>query len=206
MRVVLYACVCIYIHRLQLLWRNFGLDCAFGAYYSDRIHTQIHIHTHIRNLAEKLSYIHTHKYTHTYTHTHQKPSREAESVGKPSHRHQVRKRPHFQSIFVHFHTHTHIRNLAEKLSYIHTHTHTHTRNLAERLNQWENHRTDIKYENALIFKVFLFEFVNNFLAMIWIAFLSPYLCTYMDNLSEELIKNDSEGSCLAQKFDEVSGT
>ena len=90
-------------------------------------------------------------------------------------------------------------------TYIHTHMHIYThRSLAEKLNQWENHRTDIKYENALIFKVFLFEFVNNFLAMIWIAFLSPYLCTHMDTLTETLARTNGDKSCLAQKF-EVSG-
>ncbi|KAJ1492587.1 calcium-activated chloride channel-domain-containing protein [Baffinella frigidus] len=48
--------------------------------------------------------------------------------------------------------------------------------VATKLNDLENHRTDIKYENSLIFKVFLFEICNNFLAMFWIAFLSSYFC------------------------------
>lgn len=72
------------------------------------------------------------------------------------------------------------------------------RSLAIKLNDWENHRTDVKYENALIFKVFVFEFVNNFLAMFWIAFLAPYFCGDMVNLEANLAQVAPENSCKAQ--------
>jgi hypothetical protein len=38
------------------------------------------------------------------------------------------------------------------------------------LNQWENHRTDTDYENHLILKTFLFQFVNSYASFFYIAF------------------------------------
>lgn len=45
------------------------------------------------------------------------------------------------------------------------------RGVAIRLNDWENHRTDVEYENYLVTKVFLFQFVNSFASFFYIAFL-----------------------------------
>lgn len=42
---------------------------------------------------------------------------------------------------------------------------------AEYLNDQENHRTDTQYEDALITKVFLFQFVNSFASFFFIAFI-----------------------------------
>ncbi|OQR85391.1 anoctamin-like protein [Achlya hypogyna] len=40
-----------------------------------------------------------------------------------------------------------------------------------RLNEYENHETDSQYENSLVLKTFVFQFINNFSALIYIAFL-----------------------------------
>lgn len=42
------------------------------------------------------------------------------------------------------------------------------------LNQFENHRTDTDYENALIAKAFLFKFVNSYNSLFYIAFFKQY--------------------------------
>lgn len=43
--------------------------------------------------------------------------------------------------------------------------------LAVALNNWENHRTKTAYEDALIMKTFLFQFVNSYIALFYIAFI-----------------------------------
>ena len=43
--------------------------------------------------------------------------------------------------------------------------------IAMRLNNWENYRTQSEFENALVFKNFLFQFVNNYFVLFYIAFL-----------------------------------
>ena len=43
--------------------------------------------------------------------------------------------------------------------------------LATRLTNWENHRTQTQYDNALVVKNFLFQFVNNYFVLFYIAFL-----------------------------------
>jgi len=48
------------------------------------------------------------------------------------------------------------------------------RMVATWLNIWENHRTDIQYENSLITKVFLFQFCNSFASFIYIAFIKHH--------------------------------
>eukprot|EP01043_Picozoa_sp_COSAG02_P026908 COSAG02_NODE_1564_length_11912_cov_7.524676_2_plen_1114_part_00 len=43
--------------------------------------------------------------------------------------------------------------------------------LAERLTVWENHRTQTQFDNQLIAKNFVFQFVNNYFVLFYIAFL-----------------------------------
>lgn len=45
------------------------------------------------------------------------------------------------------------------------------RKVAKRLTDWENHRTESEYENALILKNFIFQFVNSYISLFYIAFL-----------------------------------
>ena len=42
--------------------------------------------------------------------------------------------------------------------------------VAVKLNDWENHETESSYNNALIIKLFLFQFVNSYNSLIYIAF------------------------------------
>ena len=42
-----------------------------------------------------------------------------------------------------------------------------------RLTDWENHRTDTEYENALIEKNFAFQLVNSYISFFYIAFAKP---------------------------------
>jgi hypothetical protein len=47
--------------------------------------------------------------------------------------------------------------------------------VALKLNDFENHRTESEYENKLIVKVFLFQFVNSFSSFIYIAFAKRFI-------------------------------
>lgn len=42
--------------------------------------------------------------------------------------------------------------------------------VARWLNNWENHETDTKYSDALSIKLFIFQFVNSYNSLIYIAF------------------------------------
>ncbi|KAE9032178.1 hypothetical protein PR003_g10888 [Phytophthora rubi] len=43
--------------------------------------------------------------------------------------------------------------------------------VAEKLNRFENHRTDTEYEDHLIGKTFLFQFVNSYASLFYVAFI-----------------------------------
>lgn len=43
--------------------------------------------------------------------------------------------------------------------------------LARKLNDWENHRTETQYEDSLIIKTFLFQAINSYISLFYIAFL-----------------------------------
>eukprot|EP01043_Picozoa_sp_COSAG02_P068040 COSAG02_NODE_11154_length_1782_cov_1.877005_1_plen_264_part_10 len=43
--------------------------------------------------------------------------------------------------------------------------------IAEKLNDWENHRLQQDYEDALVYKNFVFQFVSNYFIMFYIAYL-----------------------------------
>jgi hypothetical protein len=47
--------------------------------------------------------------------------------------------------------------------------------VAVQLTDYENHRTDTEYEDSLIAKTFVFQFVNSFSALFYITFIKPYL-------------------------------
>merc|ERR1711871_1187016 len=46
--------------------------------------------------------------------------------------------------------------------------------VAIRLNDAENYRTDVEYEDALITKAFVFQFVNSFGSLFYVAFVKPF--------------------------------
>lgn len=54
--------------------------------------------------------------------------------------------------------------------------------LAAKLNDWENHRTETEYEDNLVLKIFLFQFINSYIAFFYIAFVNPVLTTPEDCL------------------------
>ncbi len=59
--------------------------------------------------------------------------------------------------------------------------------VAVRLNDFENHRTDIEYEDKLISKVFLFQMVNSFSGLTYVAFIKSFIgvkCTQLTCTSE----------------------
>ena len=43
------------------------------------------------------------------------------------------------------------------------------------LTKWENNRKDSDYENSLVYKIFLFQFVNNYSSFFYIAFIAKFL-------------------------------
>ncbi len=43
------------------------------------------------------------------------------------------------------------------------------------LTEYENHRTDTEYEDALIAKTFIFQFVNSFASLFYISFVKPFI-------------------------------
>ena len=47
--------------------------------------------------------------------------------------------------------------------------------ITDMLNNWENHRTEAEFQNALVIKNFVFQFVNNYFMLFYIAFIRDYL-------------------------------
>ena len=45
-------------------------------------------------------------------------------------------------------------------------------------NNYENHRTDTQYEDALISKTFVFQFVNSYASLFYVAFVKPFIPEY----------------------------
>jgi len=52
--------------------------------------------------------------------------------------------------------------------------------IAVALNNWENHRTDTDYEDALIAKTFVFQFVNSYIMLYYIAFFQHWVDMFGD--------------------------
>ncbi len=64
--------------------------------------------------------------------------------------------------------------------------------IAFKLNAWENHRTDTIFEDKLITKIFLFQLVNNFAFVTYIAFIKNIISQCLDN------------NCIKEVADNVS--
>jgi len=54
------------------------------------------------------------------------------------------------------------------------------------LNEYENHRTDTQYENALIAKSFLFKFVNSYNSLFYMAFFKDFIDACVDGDGAEI--------------------
>lgn len=73
--------------------------------------------------------------------------------------------------------------------------------LALKLTQWEMHRTQSEFEDQLIFKVFIFQFVNFYSSIIYIGFFKGKFSGYPGNYSKMLGLRQEEcqaGSCLIE--------
>lgn len=55
------------------------------------------------------------------------------------------------------------------------------RALAVKMTNWENHRKDSKYESHLVFKIYMFEFVNTYASLVYIAFFKGQFNGYPGN-------------------------
>lgn len=71
--------------------------------------------------------------------------------------------------------------------------------VAVKLTDYENHRTDTEYEDALIGKTFAFTFINSFSMLFYTAFVKPYiddidpcLNSCMSELSTSLVSKKSK--------------
>lgn len=65
------------------------------------------------------------------------------------------------------------------------------RQLATFLTEWENHRTQSQYERHRVTKLVLFEFVNNFMSLFYIAFITMDMEMLRSQLQTMLIVNQT---------------
>ncbi|NXD15212.1 ANO7 protein, partial [Nothocercus nigrocapillus] len=78
--------------------------------------------------------------------------------------------------------------------------------LAHFLTKWEMHRTQTKYEDAFIFKVFVFQFVNFYSSPFYIAFFKGKFVGYPGNYVNFLgVRSEecSPGGCLIELAQEL---
>ena len=73
---------------------------------------------------------------------------------------------------------------------------------AEGLNKYENHRTETAFEDALIAKVFIFNFINTFMVVFYVAFIQQPFAEMMGARTAFCIKISVDGvpqaSCMAE--------
>jgi hypothetical protein len=60
--------------------------------------------------------------------------------------------------------------------------------VAQKLNEWENHRTQTDFENNLIAKIFIFQFVNSYTSLYYIAFFKKGTNLWGANALEDACK------------------
>ena len=53
--------------------------------------------------------------------------------------------------------------------------------MALALTDWENHRTDVEYENALVFKLFSVQFLNSYATLYYVAFFKGFFEGCLNN-------------------------
>ncbi|XP_027049468.1 anoctamin-7-like [Pocillopora damicornis] len=79
--------------------------------------------------------------------------------------------------------------------------------LAYVLNHWEMHRTQTEYEDNLTFKVFVFQFMNFFASIFYIAFFKGKLVGYPGNYTKIFglrTEQCSPGGCLMELAQQLS--
>jgi len=57
--------------------------------------------------------------------------------------------------------------------------------ISTKLTDFENHRTDTLYEDSMITKLFMFQFVNSYSSFFYLAFVAPYRPTPSDDDGQE---------------------
>ncbi|XP_068607157.1 anoctamin-7 [Brachionichthys hirsutus] len=78
--------------------------------------------------------------------------------------------------------------------------------LAEQLTKWEMHRTQTQYDNALIFKVFIFQFVNFYSSPFYVAFFKGRFVGYPTNYGTLFgMRNEDcgPGGCLIELAEQL---
>lgn len=68
--------------------------------------------------------------------------------------------------------------------------------IAVKLTNWENHRTDSEYENALIIKIFVFYFFNSYTSLFYIAFWKGRGRLFNSNLLTDACKTGRLGTSV----------
>lgn len=69
------------------------------------------------------------------------------------------------------------------------------RGVAKKLNDWENHRLQSSYDNNLIVKLILFDFVNCFISLFYVAFYMQNMTVLRSHLAALLITQQVIGQC-----------
>ncbi|ORY50474.1 DUF590-domain-containing protein [Rhizoclosmatium globosum] len=76
--------------------------------------------------------------------------------------------------------------------------------IVERLNEWENYRTKSQFDDALIFKTYIFDFANSYSQLIYYAFVKPNLTYHylfgMPQLNEYCTKSQCATSVTINLF------
>jgi hypothetical protein len=77
--------------------------------------------------------------------------------------------------------------------------------LAFKLTDWENHRTQSSYEQSFVLKSFLFQFVNSYNALIYIAFIKSWTegCIVKDDATGDKVK-EIGGPCMDELYTQLT--
>jgi hypothetical protein len=67
--------------------------------------------------------------------------------------------------------------------------------VASKLTDYENHRTDTKYEDSLIIKLFVFQFINSYASFFFLAFIASNLAR-PDNAPENFLGQCGATNCM----------
>eukprot|EP00301_Raphidiophrys_heterophryoidea_P003585 c11613_g1_i1.p1 GENE.c11613_g1_i1~~c11613_g1_i1.p1 ORF type:complete len:786 (+),score=190.77 c11613_g1_i1:94-2451(+) len=74
---------------------------------------------------------------------------------------------------------------------------------AEALNNFENHRTATQHEDALIIKTFIFQFINSYVSLFYIAFVKDDPGWVVDDNHSRTIEGQRVGTCVGSCMDEL---
>jgi hypothetical protein len=78
------------------------------------------------------------------------------------------------------------------------------RTIAAYLTNWENHRTQTDYENSLIIKIFLFQFVNSYTSLFYVGFFKRNALLWGSHTFEDACKEGSPQGNSTGCIDELT--